>query len=80
MGKPSVASRLDGMDELVQDGKTGLLTPANDPLALAAAILRVLQDASFAKRLGRNGRQFALENFNMKTQIKKIETLYQLFS
>lgn len=80
MGKPSVASQLDGMSELVQDGETGLLAPANDPVALAAAILRILQDASFAKRLGRNGRQFALENFSMKTQIKKIEALYQHFS
>ena len=42
MAVPVVASRLGGVEELVEDGMTGILVPPGDPAALGDAIARVL--------------------------------------
>ena len=42
-GVPVVASRVDGMTEVVEDGVTGVLVPPGDPAALAAGIVRALE-------------------------------------
>lgn len=42
---------------LVQDGRTGLVVPAGDPSALAAALRRVAEDADLRARLGEAGRE-----------------------
>jgi glycosyltransferase involved in cell wall biosynthesis len=43
VGTPVVATRVDGLPEVVQDGVTGLLVEPGDPDALATAVLRVLE-------------------------------------
>jgi glycosyltransferase involved in cell wall biosynthesis len=43
VGVPVVASRVDGLPEVVSDGVTGALVPVDDPRALADAVLRVLE-------------------------------------
>jgi glycosyltransferase involved in cell wall biosynthesis len=42
VGTPVVASRVDGLPEVVDDGVTGVLVPPDDPSALADGVLRVL--------------------------------------
>ncbi len=66
MCRPVVASRVDGIPEVVVDGETGLLVPPAQPRPLAEALAKVLRDPTLAERLGRAGRlraaaQFALE-------------------
>lgn len=53
--RPVVASARGGLTEAVVDGVTGLLVPAGDPAALAAALIRVLGDRELAVRLGEGG-------------------------
>ncbi len=55
-GLPIVACRAAAVPEVVADGVTGVLVPVRDPEALAAAIERVLTDASLARALGTAGR------------------------
>ena len=50
-GVPSVASNVGGIPEIMTDERTGLLTPARDPEALAKAIGRLLSDLALAERL-----------------------------
>ncbi|NLV39996.1 MAG: glycosyltransferase family 4 protein [Candidatus Hydrogenedentes bacterium] len=50
-GRPTVASNVGGVPEILQDGTTGLLTPPGDPEALAAA-LRGLEDPVARGRMG----------------------------
>jgi glycosyltransferase involved in cell wall biosynthesis len=53
-GLPSVASNVGGIPEIMTDERTGLLTPARNPEALAKAISRLLGDPALAARLAAN--------------------------
>jgi glycogen(starch) synthase len=56
LGVPVVATdRSSG--ELIRDGRDGLLVPAEDPAALAAAILRLLREPALARRLAAQARR-----------------------
>ena len=75
-GLPTIASRVGGNVELVQDGKTGLLVPPADPSALGAAILRLLHDPGLAAQLGRNGQAFVAAEFSFERMIEKTDQMY----
>ena len=55
MAKPVIASDLDGMEEIVVDGETGILVPAGDVRRLAQAINRLCQDERLAQSMGEAG-------------------------
>ena len=55
VGTPVIATSVGGVPEVVRDGENGLLVPAGDPDALAAAIRRLL-DRRRAARRGSRGR------------------------
>ena len=54
-GLPVVASDIPGVRDVVRDGVTGLLVPPSDSGALAAALLRLRDDADLRERLARAG-------------------------
>lgn len=54
-GVPVVASRVDALNEVVVDGATGLLCPADDPVNLAEAIARLMSDSALRQRMGAAG-------------------------
>jgi glycosyltransferase involved in cell wall biosynthesis len=56
-GLPVVATRTGAMDELVEDGVSGLLVPPDDAAALGAAVERLGDDRELATRLGAEGRR-----------------------
>jgi glycosyltransferase involved in cell wall biosynthesis len=64
-GLPVVASDVGGLREQVLDGVTGLLVPAGDPQALAAALARLVDDPGLRRRLGDAGRARAEELFDL---------------
>jgi len=57
LAKPVVATAVGGIPELLRDGETGILVPPNDPEALAAAILRLLEDRGLSARMAAAGRR-----------------------
>ena len=54
--RPVVASRLPALEEIVQDGATGLLTPPEDPETLASTVGLLLESGRLRARLGAAGR------------------------
>lgn len=76
MAKPVVASRLGGVEELVDDGRTGILVPAGDPDALGDAIARVLSDPSLARRMGEAGYEASLEKYALRPNLERVMDVY----
>ena len=64
LGKPVIASRVGGIPEIIADGETGLLVEPGDSRGLAAALERLLNDASLAERMGSEGKARVAEKFN----------------
>jgi glycosyltransferase involved in cell wall biosynthesis len=64
MELPVVATRIPGCIDAVREGETGLLVPARDSEALAAAIRVYLRDAELRCRHGLMGRERVLRDFN----------------
>lgn len=62
-GTPVVASRLGGIPEIVDDGRTGNLVAPGDEAELRDALARLLGDAAHARRMGAQARQRVLEEF-----------------
>jgi glycosyltransferase involved in cell wall biosynthesis len=65
-GRPVVASAVGGLPEIVVDGLTGRLVAADDPAALAEAVMSLLDDPGLAGRLAKAGRDDALRRFPVK--------------
>jgi glycosyltransferase involved in cell wall biosynthesis len=63
--RPVVASRVQGLEEVIIDNRTGLLVKPNDAESLACGIATVLSDHSLALRLAEEGRNDALERFSL---------------
>jgi glycosyltransferase involved in cell wall biosynthesis len=60
-GVPVAVSRCGGIVETVQDQKTGFVVDPDDAAALAKGMLRLLEDDALREKMGRAGRQRALE-------------------
>jgi len=56
-GLPVVASRVGGVPEVVDDGRTGLLVPSGDSVAFAAAVVRLIEAPQLRARLGSEARR-----------------------
>lgn len=75
-GRPVVASDVGGAGEIVDEGASGLLVPAGDPAALAAAIDRILADPDAARAMGDRARTLAAERFSLARQAEETRRVY----
>ncbi len=64
LGKPCIASRINAIPEAVKDHETGLLVPAGDSVALAAAIRLLMSDNVLRERLAQSGQAYVNEHFD----------------
>lgn len=76
MGCPVVASRVNGIPELIENHKTGLLVPARDPRALAAAIREMLSNPTAASKLGAAGRAVVRERFTVDRMVANTTAIF----
>jgi glycosyltransferase involved in cell wall biosynthesis len=75
-GRPVVGTAVGGTPELIEDGATGLLVPRHDPVALAAALERLLDDPALAARLGDAGRRRVQTRFAPEASVERLLALY----
>jgi glycosyltransferase involved in cell wall biosynthesis len=75
-GLPVVATRVGGIPEIIEDGRTGLMVPPKDPKALAEAIMRVLRDAEFATMLADSGQERVHSEFSFHRAVESLNHLY----
>ena len=74
---PVVASGVVGIRELVQDARSGLLFPSNDPDALCDALQTLHRDPALARRLAGNGYEWVTRNGSIDSMIARYATLYR---
>jgi glycosyltransferase involved in cell wall biosynthesis len=74
---PVVATRAGGMPEVIEDGKTGLLTPPGDAQALAEAILKLLSEDGSRKMMGEAGRRRAQELYTWQSVTETLSSHYE---
>jgi len=77
LARPTVATAVEGVPELVQNGKTGILVPPANPQALADSILFLLNNPENAKEMASNAREFVRTHFSADKMVADIEKLYQ---
>jgi glycosyltransferase involved in cell wall biosynthesis len=77
MGVPVVATDVGGTREAVDDGVTGLLVPAREPVALAAAVARLLDDPGLAARFGVFGRKRVTDEFSSERELALTDDVYR---
>lgn len=73
---PIVASDIPVHRATLRDGETGVLVPARDPDALAAAILELLGDPRRARELGRSARRDAVRRFDLDDIARRHEEVF----
>jgi glycosyltransferase involved in cell wall biosynthesis len=75
----TVSTYVSGIPELIEDGQSGLLVKERDVEALADALQRLLEDDELRTRLGKNGRQKVMEDFNIDQSAAQLATLFERY-
>jgi|GEM_PF-4984826 glycosyltransferase involved in cell wall biosynthesis len=77
MKRPVIASKVGGIKDVIKDKQNGILINPNDPYALAAAIVQLLNNKKLIERLGDAGRETVEKKFCENAIIPKIIKVYQ---
>jgi glycosyltransferase involved in cell wall biosynthesis len=77
MEKPVLATAVDGIPEVIEDGVTGLLHRHEDDAQLAEQIARLARDATLAKRIGMTAQDSVRKSFSSGHFAHVMRTLYE---
>jgi glycosyltransferase involved in cell wall biosynthesis len=75
-GRPIVTTDVPGCREVVRHEENGLLVPTRDPVALAAALRRLILSPALREFLGRRGREIAVAEFGLEKVIAETLAVY----
>jgi glycosyltransferase involved in cell wall biosynthesis len=75
--RPVVSTRVGGIPEVVDDGRTGLLVPPDDPAALAGALATLVADRDYRRALGAAARQKVESSFSLAQMVAHFEDAYE---
>jgi glycosyltransferase involved in cell wall biosynthesis len=76
LGRAVVGTKVGGMPEVVDDGKTGILVPSEDHVAFADALAALAKDPALREKLGAAARERVLSRFTAQHAAKSFEELY----
>ncbi|WEK03737.1 MAG: glycosyltransferase [Candidatus Devosia phytovorans] len=74
-GRPVIASRVAGVQELVQDGIAGFTVPPGDVTTLAQRIEQLITDPALCARMGHAGRQIVEREFSIAAEARRLGDL-----
>jgi starch synthase len=72
VGVSCVGTTVGSIPEIVEDGRTGLLVPPDDPVALAAALVKILTDEGLARKFGLAGRKRVEQQFTWDHVVERM--------
>ena len=76
-GKPCIASRVGGIESLIEDGITGMLVEPGNPDELARAIRYMLNNKDKAETFKDKAREKVINDFNIDRMAAQIEKMYE---
>ena len=76
-GIPVVASRVGGLHEVVEHGRTGFIVPKESPEKAAACFAALYQDASLRSRMGQEGRNYVSARYSLSGSLDIMEQVYE---
>ena len=74
--RPVVATRCGGNSELIEDGRSGILTTPGEVDELTAALRQLLCEPDLRRTLGHRARQRVVDGFSTATRLDRLERLY----
>lgn len=75
-GVPAIGSRISGLVDAIEDGKTGVLTPAGDIEALSRAMLSMIENTKRREEMGRAARQRVEQYFSADLMYSSLKHFY----
>lgn len=72
-----VTSHICGIEELIENGKNGILLSPKDPQAIADAVERLFADEGAREKLGKAGREKIETDFNVQIEAKKLQRIFE---
>jgi glycosyltransferase involved in cell wall biosynthesis len=79
MGLPVVASKLDGIAEVIDDGGEGFLVPSDDAALFVERTAVLLADAELSSRISKNARAKIEASFSVERMTSAVEDIYDRF-
>lgn len=79
VGLPVVSTKVGAIPEVVEDGRTGILVPPNDPRSLAEAVNYLLDHPAKRKSMGVKGRKLVKKEFTWTKVAKRVIQGYDQF-
>lgn len=76
MGLPAIGTAVDGVPEVITDGKTGLLVAAHHPESLRNALIRLIESPDERNKMGESAQQDVLSRFGLDTMATNLENFY----
>jgi len=80
MGIATVSTRISGIPELIEDGRSGLLVEPGDAAGLADALQRLIADPELRRRLGEQGRCRVETDFGIDRTAAEIARLFERYA
>jgi glycosyltransferase involved in cell wall biosynthesis len=75
--KPVVATRHGGPLEIIESGRSGFLIPPDDPDALAASIMQLLESPELRISIGRAAKGRVMKEFSVARYVDQVQAVYR---
>jgi glycosyltransferase involved in cell wall biosynthesis len=76
-GRPTIASHIGGIPNIITSGKDGILSPPGDVPALERDIARILDDDPYARRMGKAARETIRREFSQERMVERTLDVYK---
>jgi glycosyltransferase involved in cell wall biosynthesis len=76
-GLPCIATRVSGSEDIIADGLNGILVESEQPVQMADALRRVMEDTELAERLGREARVTVVREYQLAQRVDRCLALYR---
>jgi glycosyltransferase involved in cell wall biosynthesis len=75
--KPVIVTKVGGLPEVVENGKTGFIVPPKNPIAIAEALKKLIFNKALRYKMGLAGRERVLKFYNLEDNLNKMIQIYK---